>query len=120
MRADGCSNRAHFLPAEVGLQNLPPRRTSTVRRGSLFAGSFIATRAALVPAGRVIGTATISWYWMLATDSVVRAQATSAREKGQAEYADRLTEQAVDFLDAAKAAELVAAKQQQQPRPKKE
>ena len=43
----------------------------------------------------------------------------SAREKGQAEYADRLTEQAADFLDAAKAAELVAAQQQQQPQPKK-
>jgi hypothetical protein len=40
--------------------------------------------------------------------------ALSAREKGQAEYADRLTEQAADFLDAAK-----AAQQQQQPQPKK-
>ena len=47
------------------------------------------------------------------------ALAISAREKGQAEYADRLTEQAADFLDAAKAAELAAAKQQQQPLPKK-
>jgi len=48
------------------------------------------------------------------------AMAISAREKGQAEYADRLTEQAADFLDAAKAAELTAAKQPQQPLPKKE
>ena len=47
------------------------------------------------------------------------AMAISAREKGQAEYADRLTEQAADFLDTAKAAKSVAAKQQQQPRPKK-
>jgi hypothetical protein len=47
------------------------------------------------------------------------AMALSAREKGQAEYADRLTEQAADFLDAAKAAESVAAQQQQQPQPKK-
>jgi hypothetical protein len=46
------------------------------------------------------------------------AMAISA-EKGQAEYADRLTEQAADFLDAAKAAESVAAQQQQQPQPKK-
>ena len=67
---------------------------------------------------------------MLATDSMVVAMANtdqlrdrasrllamaiSAREKGQAEYADRLTEQATDFLDAAKAAELVAAQQQPQ------
>jgi hypothetical protein len=47
------------------------------------------------------------------------AMALSAREKGQAEYADRLTEQAADFLDAAKAAESAAAQQQQQPQPKK-
>ena len=46
--------------------------------------------------------------------------ALSAREKGQAEYADRLTEQAADFLDAARAAELAASQQQQQPLPKKE
>jgi hypothetical protein len=39
------------------------------------------------------------------------AMAISARGKGQAEYADRLTEQAADFL-AAKAAESVAAQQQ--------
>jgi hypothetical protein len=45
--------------------------------------------------------------------------ALSAREKGQAEYADRLTEQAADFLDAAKAAESAAAQQQQQPQLKK-
>jgi hypothetical protein len=67
---------------------------------------------------------------MLATDSMVVAMANtdqlrdrasrllamaiSAREKGQAEYADRLTEQATDFLDAAKAAESVAAQQQPQ------
>ena len=65
-------------------------------------------RGALVPAGRVIGTATISWYWMFATDSMVVAMANtdqlrdgarrllamaiSAREKGQPEYAERLTE----------------------------
>jgi hypothetical protein len=70
---------------------------------------------------------------MLATDSMVVAMANtdqlrdgarrllamaiSAREKGQAEYAERLTEQAADFLDAAKAAELAAAIQ---PLPKKE
>jgi stringent starvation protein B len=48
------------------------------------------------------------------------AMAISAREKGQGVYADRLTEQAADFLDAAKAAESVAAKQQQQPQPEKE
>ena len=41
--------------------------------------------------------------------------AINAREKGQAEYADRLTEQAADFLDAAKAAESADAQQQQQP-----
>ena len=45
------------------------------------------------------------------------AMAISAREKGQPEYAERLTEQAADFLDAAKAAELAAAIQ---PLPKKE
>ena len=45
------------------------------------------------------------------------AMALSAREKGQAEYADRLTEQAADFLDAAKSR--VAAQQRQQPQPKK-
>jgi hypothetical protein len=44
------------------------------------------------------------------------AMALSAREKG---HADRLIEQAADFLDAAKAAESVAARQQQQPQPKK-
>jgi hypothetical protein len=47
------------------------------------------------------------------------AMALSARGKGQAEYADRLSEQATDFLDAAKAAESVAAQQQQHPQPKK-
>jgi hypothetical protein len=46
------------------------------------------------------------------------AMAISAREKGQPEYADRLTEQATDFLDAAKAVESVAAQQQQHPQPK--
>jgi hypothetical protein len=34
------SSRAHFLPAEVGSRDpSKPRRASTVRRGSLFAGS---------------------------------------------------------------------------------
>jgi hypothetical protein len=39
------------------------------------------------------------------------AMAISAREKGQAQYADRLTEQAADFLDAARAAERAAERQ---------
>jgi hypothetical protein len=46
------------------------------------------------------------------------AMAISARDKGQAEYADRLTEQAED-LDAAKAKESAAGQQQQQPQKRK-
>jgi hypothetical protein len=38
------------------------------------------------------------------------AMALTARDKGQIEYADRLTKQASDALDAAKAAEWVVSR----------
>jgi hypothetical protein len=75
------------------------------------------------------GVVVANSYQMRERASRLFAMALNARDKGQIEYADKLTKQAADILDEATAAETSstqnpeppqqAAQQPQQPQPKK-